>query len=123
MDGLEILEYSGEGYRSAFRYGSWRVAFLNWAPRFTRAGMPYLERHTDTDEVFVLLRGESTLLMGIDGAPVSMESGKLYAVQKNTWHNILVSQDAQVLIVENENTGRENTEYIPFALDSFFQRL
>ena len=116
MDGLQILNYSGEGYRTAFRYGSWRVAFLNWAPRFTREGMTYLERHTDTDEIFVLLSGEASLLMGDKAEAIPMHPGQLYAVQKNAWHNILVSRDAQVLIVENENTGPENTEYIPFSV-------
>ena len=38
----------------------------------------------------------------------------LYIVKKNAWHNIMVSEDAKVLIVENADTCRENTEYMEY---------
>ena len=45
-----------------------------------------------------------------------MISGQLYVVKQNQWHNIIVSEDAKVLIVENVDTGRENTEYMEYHL-------
>ena len=42
----------------------WQVAVLNDAPKFRRETMPYLERHNETDEVFVLLEGACTLYIG-----------------------------------------------------------
>ena len=33
-DGIEILEYNGEGYNRTMHFGEWRVAFLNWAEKF-----------------------------------------------------------------------------------------
>ena len=114
MNGLEIIGYRGEGYHAPFRFEGWRVAFLNYAERFTRQGMAYLERHKLTDEVFVLLEGQATLLMGEDAAEVSMNPGQLYVVKQDAWHNIQVSEDAKVLIIENADTGRENTEYMEF---------
>ncbi len=108
--GLEIKEYNGEGYNRTHIYDAWRVAFLNYADHFDR--ITYLERHMLTDEVFVLLCGRAELLIGEKGEPVEMEPNKLYNIKKGVWHNIRVSRDAKVLIVENSETGRENSEYL-----------
>lgn len=113
MEGLEILSYTGEGYDRTLTYGAWRVAFLNYAPHFDR--ITYLERHLLTDEVFVLLDGEAQLLIGERAECVRLEPCRLYNVRAGTWHNIRVSRDARVLIVENSETGRENSEYLPIG--------
>ena len=39
-----------------------------------------------------------------------MEKCKVYNVKKGLWHHIVVSEDATVLVVENSNTTKENTE-------------
>ena len=110
--GLEIKEYTGEGYRSTHAFGEWRVAFLNYADRFEH--ITRLERHMLTDEVFVLLCGSAELWIGEERTRVPMEPYKIYNVQKAVWHNIHVSPDAKVLIVENDNTAQENSEYLYF---------
>ena len=117
MDGLEILEYNGSGYFAPFKFERWRIAFLNSAERFTKQGITYLERHTKTDEVFVLINGQATLLVGEAGSEIDMVQGKLYVIKQNQWHNIVVSEDAKILIVENADTGKENTEYIEFGYE------
>jgi hypothetical protein len=77
-----------------------------------------MERHTETDEVFVLLRGQGVLILGGRGAQVDciypqvMEHGKIYNVKRNAWHTILLSRDASVLLVENNDTGEHNSETI-----------
>ena len=108
--GLEIKEYDGEGYNRTHTYGAWCVAFLNHADRFENT--TYLERHLLTDEVFVLLNGWAELLIGEKGEPMQMEPGKIYNIKAGVWHNIHVSRDAKVLIVENSDTGKENSEYL-----------
>lgn len=42
---------------------------------------------------------------------------QLYVVKKDAWHNIIVSEDAKVLILENADTGRENTEYMGYCVE------
>ena len=116
MKGLEILDYKGDGYFSPYSFEGWKVALLHHAKRFTRQGVTYLERHKETDEVFVLLNGQGTLLIGDEATETVMIPGKLYVVKQNQWHNIIVSEDAKVLIVENVNTGQENTEYMEYHL-------
>ncbi len=114
MEELLVLDYDGKGYFSHFKYGGWRIAYLNYAPMFTKEGITYLERHNETDEVFILLEGEASLFMGETAKEVIMEKFVSYVVKKSAWHNIVVSEDAKVLIVENADTGKDNSEYLPF---------
>ena len=39
-----------------------------------------------------------------------MEKNKVYNVHKNVWHHIVVGEDTTVLVVENRNTSKDNTE-------------
>lgn len=111
-----VYNYDGEGYFSPYNFEGWKIAFLNPAERFTREGIIRLERHTKTDEVFVLLNGCATLLLGEQATEIDMIPQQLYVVKKNQWHNIIVSEDAKILIVENVDTGLENTEYMSITI-------
>ena len=113
MEGLDIIDYTGKGYEPAMVFESWRVAFLNYDTRFDK--ITKLERHMVTDEVFMLLEGEATLFIGLEKIPVVMEKHKIYNVKKEIWHNIKVSKDAKVFIVENDNTTYDNSEYIQLS--------
>ncbi|MBR2370810.1 MAG: hypothetical protein IKA82_02195 [Clostridia bacterium] len=111
---LEIFDYTGEGYNRTMNYGEWRVAFLNYAPRFDADNFSKMERHLLTDEVFVLLEGTATLVIGEEREFIEMDKHKLYNVKKGVWHQILVSRDVKILIVENHNTDLSNSEYLEF---------
>jgi ureidoglycolate hydrolase len=120
---LEIREYNGEGYQPLVDYGAWRVAILRYIDELMPERIETLERHVETDEVFVLLHGRGVLLLGGNGArvagiaPLTMDSGKIYNVKCNTWHSILLSRETSVLLVENRNTGQPNTEYARLTLE------
>ena len=114
MRDIEIFEYDGEGYNSTMNFESWRVAIANFGDHFDREKYNYLERHMLTDEVFVLLMGDATLVTGKEFSETPMEQGKLYNIKKGVWHALLLDKDAKVLIVENHNTSRENSEYYYF---------
>ena len=90
---------------------AWTVAVINYAPSFDAASFARMERHLKTDEVFVLLAGHATLVVGEMMERVEMEPTKLYTMEQGEWHHILVSQDAKVLVVENSDTSPANTEY------------
>ncbi|MBO4447455.1 MAG: MBL fold metallo-hydrolase [Bacteroidales bacterium] len=123
MNGLDILEFGGEGYSRVVNNAKWTLASLNWAPRFEEKNIVDLERHNLTDEVFVLLQGKATLLMGEKAERVEMEPLKYYNVRAGIWHNIFVSKDARVLIAENANTSKDNTEYLDLATGKVFRKL
>ena len=109
--GIDIVEHVGEGYARVVDGPKWTVAELNHADRFDEQKMSYLERHNLTDETFVLLAGEATLLIGENAERVPLEPLKCYNVKASVWHNIIVPPGARVLVVENSDTSRENTDY------------
>lgn len=108
---IDIYTPCKDGYEIKHRFGSWRTAYLRYAERFDT--VTYLGRHLETDEVFVLLKGSAVLLSGKNAELTPMELGNIYNVRKGVWHNIKVSKDALVLVVENADTCKENSEYIP----------
>lgn len=108
---LQILDHKEEGYQRKVDFESWTVALMNHTARTTKEGLTYIERHMETDEVFVLLNGSATLLIGLEMEEVPMETNRIYNVEKATWHGILITEGSQVLIVENSNTTRANSEY------------
>jgi ureidoglycolate hydrolase len=113
---LEIREYQGKGYQPLVDYEGWRVALLRFQEELEPERIDSMERHSETDEVFVLLLGQGVLIMGGCKAQVEricpqvMERGKIYNVKRNAWHTILLSRDASVLLVENKDTGEHNSE-------------
>lgn len=115
---LEITQYDGEGYMPLIRFGEWRVAVLKYCDELLPENINKLQRHDETDEVFVLLQGSCVLYIG-DGKEVvgdiyqqPLEALKLYNVKKSTWHSHTLSKDAVVLIIENENTDIKNSPEI-----------
>lgn len=115
---LQVREYGGEGFQSLVEFNGWRVAILNYLDDIHPEHNDTLERHTETDEVFVLTRGKGILIIGGNGPgvetliPQVMKTGKIYNVRCNTWHTILLSREASVLLVEERDTGIRNSEYL-----------
>jgi len=115
---LDIVDYDGEGYKPLVDFGTWRVAFLRYIDELIPENIHQFERHVQTDEVFVLLEGQAVLFLGEGEQEITglfnfeMEPGKLYNVRKNAWHGCVLSRDATILLVENKDTGKENTDYI-----------
>ena len=114
IEGLDILEDNSAGYHPLVKYEGWRVATALLCDRWKEGNTKFLERHMLTDEVFVLIKGKGALFIGKDMKRTEMEIGKVYNVKKGVWHEMALDEDALVLIVENDNTSKENTEYFYF---------
>ena len=112
QSGIDIYDYTGKDYKTVMSYDKWRVAYLNHGKEFNETTLTKIERHMESDEVFVLLEGEATLIIGEALDKIPMEQHKVYNVPKGVWHHILVSKEAKVLIVENVDTKKDNTEFI-----------
>ena len=110
---LEVYSFEdGRNYKSAMSFNNWKVAFLFHGENHYEERMKRLSRHTETDEVFVLLEGEATLIIGEDSKRIPMEKNKIYNVPKNVWHNIRTFEGAKVLIVEEKDTGSHNSDFL-----------
>ena len=121
--GVKIVRHDAKGYKPLVDFAGWRVAILNQDGFQNREKVPYIERHLITDEVFVLLAGKARLMDGGTGqAPrarlmaIPLKAGSVYNVAKRTWHFTLMSNDAKILIVENRNTSKKNSEYHHFSV-------
>jgi hypothetical protein len=108
---LSIQGFSGQGYQPLVMSGGWQVSILNWEPAIDPDTLTEIECHKLTDEVFVLLQDRAALFVKTpDGIQVSdMEPGFVYTVSKGTWHSLVVSRDASLIIVENEKTDTTDT--------------
>lgn len=102
---MEKYTYNGEGFHTVKEFEGWRIGFLRYSDRFSAC--KEMERHLETDEAFMLLEGKANL---VTDEICEMERNHLYIVPKGIWHHIVVSKDALVLVVENSNTSKENTE-------------
>ena len=103
---MEKIPFIPQRWQVAVETDRWKVAYLGYCERF--GSLTGMERHLETDEVFVLLRGEATLY--VEEAVFPMEQGVVYNVKKGEWHHIVVSRDAAVLVIENSDTTPDNTE-------------
>jgi hypothetical protein len=116
---LEIREHNGPDYMPLIDYQSWRVALINYTADYLPEKITRMQKHTETDEVFVLLAGRCILFLGEGDESVTkihavnMELYRLYNVKKGVWHSHTFSEDARVLIVENRDTVYENSPFVP----------
>ena len=112
---LEIHEFHGEGYLPLVEYQGWRVAMLRYCDELLPQHIDKMQRHDETDEVFVLLTGRCILFIGEGQQKIhqiyaqDMQRLKLYNIKKGCYHSHTLSPDASVLIVENSGTGNKNS--------------
>lgn len=112
---IEIKEYKEEGYSPVIDYESWRVAVLNYIDELEVPNLKTMQKHTLSDEVFVLLKGDFTLFTGGCGdrvgtiSSVKLEPYKMYNVKAGVWHTHTLTEGTSVLIVENRNTCDDNS--------------
>ena len=118
---LEVREHNGPDYKPLIDYQNWRVAIINYTSDLTPDKINRMQKHTETDEVFVLMKGRCILFIG-EGTDsvtkvhaVDMEPYKLYNVKCGVWHSHTFSEDAHVLIVENRDTVYENSPFVDLS--------
>jgi len=120
---LEIREHKLSGYKPLVDYANWRVAILNFSDDLRSENISTLQRHNETDEVFVLLRGRCILFLGEGEQTVTAIHGQemmphtLYNVKKKVWHSHTLSEDAMVLVVENRDTTYDNSPFCSLTRD------
>ena len=74
---LEISSFNGEGYLPLIDFESWRVAELRYCEELEADKLKDMQKHNESDEVFILLNGDFTLFLGGQGS----EIGKIEAIK------------------------------------------
>ena len=115
---LEVHRHDGPSYQPLVDFEAWRVAILNFSPDLLPQNLTRMQRHNQTDEVFVLLAGKCILFVG-DGDEtvtqlhaVELAPGQVYNVRRAVWHTHTLSADAKVLVVENRDTTYDNSPFV-----------
>lgn len=129
MKELEIVPLHETGYQPLVDFESWRVAALKFCEDLRPEQLHTMQKHDETDEVFLLLEGEFVLFLGgADAQPhapqaVRLEPGRLYVVKRGVWHNHCMKPGGSVLIVENQNTCDDNSPICKVETALFAQAL
>jgi len=107
---IETYYHEGIGYNPFIIKDNWQVAQLNFMPEQGLYAIQKMDMHMQTDEVFVLTTGTAVLIgavlesKGFNFQLIQMKIGVTYNVPVNTWHNIAMDKDAEVIIIEKSNT-------------------
>ena len=115
---IQIYGHNDPDYKPLVDYQTWRVALMNYTADLLPEKINRMQKHVETDEVFVLLAGRCILFLGAGDdrvtqvQAVDMEPFKLYNVKRNCWHSHTFSEDARVLIVENRDTVYANSPFV-----------
>lgn len=108
-------------YKSVLEFDGWKVGMLRY---FDDVDVNYIcrvERHWNTNEVFILTAGKTDLILfegdAADPSPrdqfhvIPMELNVAYDIQKSVWHHVVMSEDAHIIIFERSETGPETTDF------------
>lgn len=118
---IDVVSYDGEGYKPLVDYESWRCAVLRYCEELEVQNIDNIEKHNETDELFILLEGECVLFSGgkddelSDMDAIKLEPLKIYNVKKGVYHTHTLSKGTTVLIVENQDTGDKNSTKIKLS--------
>ncbi len=120
---LETFGYTDIGYKPLVFFDGWQVAQLNWEPLYDMENAGEIERHNQTDEVFVLWRGRGVLFVSTpEGFRLeNVQPGLIYNVPRRVWHGLLSTKDAAWIIVENRDTHLNDTEIRRMTDDELMQ--
>jgi ureidoglycolate hydrolase len=117
LNKISVKSSEAEGMSRVVESGEWVIGIKNYKLANDQNHFDYVEKHLLTDEAFVLLKGECTLLVDVsaqnnhaDIQPMPMEQGKVYCVHQGVWHNMVMSKDAKLILIENLNTSSANSE-------------
>lgn len=120
---IEIYYHNGEGYNPFFIKDNWQVAQLNYLPILDFTNIDKLEKHEQTDEIFILFKGTAILIAAdvqetdIGYQCINMKQGITYNIPTNRWHAIAMSKDAEIIIVEKSNTHLNDVFYKALSAD------
>ena len=120
---VKIDAFDGEGLKWAFDNGSWTTGIKNYKPQNDLKSFDCLERHLETDELFVLLAGECCLIIGEQAAvgrpsvfqALLMAPHRVYTIAKGAWHTTVTKPGVKLILIEKSGTSMANSEAWTFS--------
>ncbi len=116
---IQKFEYNDPGLTRVYENEKWMIGVKNWKPANDIANIDCLERHNETDELFILLAGSCILLSGHEKAEggleiraTAMEPMKVYNIPRSLWHNTVTAKGTKLILVEDSATGSANSDVV-----------
>jgi ureidoglycolate hydrolase len=115
---VEIGEFFGEGYAPVLDFLGWRVAMLRGGPHTAPEVFHRVERHRETNEVFILTAGAADLIVcdgneqPTDPRVIPMRRNVAYNIGQGVWHHAVLSAGAHIILVERTDTTTANSDYV-----------
>ena len=111
---ITISSNTHDGFCPVVRNPQFLCAIITHSVMYSEGKVTEMKRHNDTDEVFVLLSGNATLLtrdnINEKCQVTKLSLGTVYTVKSGTWHYLAVSADAKVFVTENGSIDPQNTD-------------
>lgn len=118
---IQKLDHKEEGFKRVYENDRWTLALKNAGPANRKEAVKCLECHNETDEIFILLRGNATVMEGLVESgkikciyETKMEVHKPYVIHQGCWHNTWMEDGAEFAIIENVETSYDNTDVLEF---------
>lgn len=114
---VEIGESFAQRYQPVLDFHGWRVAMLRYCDHVDSGHLHRVERHRETNEVFILTAGSADLIVCEGGdQPANarifpMRLNVAYNIGQSVWHHVLMSEDGHIILFERTNTSLENSDY------------
>ncbi len=122
---LETGESFEQKYQPVLDFEGWRIAMLRFSLEHDKNHLEKVERHNETNEVFILTEGEADMIICENGNTPGetyvfpMRKNVAYNIQKAVWHNVAMSPNAHIILVEKTDTTVENSDYFFFSNEEF----
>jgi len=118
---VEIGVSFEQKYKPVLDFAGWRVAMLRHCDHVEPSAFYRIERHRETNEVFILTAGRADLIVfdGGDTPTTSyvfpMELNVAYNIGQSVWHHCVMTPDGHVILFERTDTSLENSDYAELA--------
>ncbi len=118
---LTVKKAEKPGFDAVFTNERFKCAFITKSAQYSFGPVTEMKRHNETDEIFVLLKGEAVMLTMEDGyfTETPLSEGFAYNVSRGTWHYLALSADAEVFVAENADTTNQNSDVL--TLDAEYE--
>lgn len=120
---VEIGASFAQTYQPVLDFHGWKVAMLRHFDVVAPETFYRVERHWNTNEVFILSAGQADLIICEgDAKPTTahvfpMQLNVAYNIQQSVWHHVVMSPDAHIILFERSETSLETTDYAELPAD------
>lgn len=98
---VDIYQYSEAGYKPLLEFNGNNIAVLNYLEAARLKKLSSLEKHRESDEVFIPVSGEMQMITknGGEFTLTPLTPGKVYIVKKNIYHGLIMEEGSSSFVI------------------------